>query len=558
MIVNEEGRLNYMLEGFTLYGAKDAEKYTKLRWWLGMTWSDVFNKATDLYPNKVSLVDDVGRFTYAELRENVDRLAISFLKLGFKKGDCVLLQLPNWHEYIFSFFGLQKIGAVPVLLIPRHSQIEINHFAQLTGAKGWILPIKYGKIDYEPIVDNVLQQNSQMKQVLTVRGEWAGKSKSLQKLILEADASSENLEALGDCRPDPMDVAQIMPTGGTTGMPKAAPRTHNDYLCNVEYHSRAWEITSNDTIMVITPVSHGMAMHWGIGGALFNYARLVLLDSTEPERVCETIQREKVTALPSVPAIITRVVNMEDLNRYDLSSLKKISVGGAPSTPELVRAVWNKIGCKYHNGFGSVEGTCAATRPDDDIETICYSVGKPVCPYDTLKIVDPDGDEVPRGQEGELVSKGPGVFTGYFKSLQDNRDIFTKDGFFRTGDQAKIDQFGNIWITGRIKDIINRGGEKISAVDIENLLSGFPGITASAVIGMPDKVLGERICAYIQPAAGTKIIFEDVIAFLKTKGASVMQLPERIELIDAIPLTNIGKTDKKVLREDIKKRMGIE
>ena len=547
-----------MLEGFSPYTKNDAERYTRLRWWLGMTWGDLFNKATDLYPDKIALVDDTGRFTYADLRENVDRLAISLFKLGFSKGDYVLVQLPNWHEYIFSFFALQKIGAVPVLLIPRHSQIEINHFAQLTGAKGWILPTVYGKIDYEPVVSNVVKQNKQIKKVITARGEWAGKSESLKRLISEADVRRESLKLIEDSRPEPTDVAQIMPTGGTTGMPKAAPRTHNDYLCNVEYHSRAWEITSNDTIMVVTPVSHGMAMHWGIGGALFNFAKLVLLDSTEPDRVCETIQREKVTALPSVPAIITRVVNLENLSSYDLSSLKKISVGGAPSTPELVRSVWTKIGCTYHNGFGSVEGTCAATRPEDDINVICYSVGKPICPYDTLKIVDPEGDEVPRGQEGELVSKGPGVFTGYFKSPQDNQNVFTREGFFRTGDQAKKDQFGNIWITGRIKDIINRGGEKISAVDIENLLSGFPGIRASAVIGMPDKVLGERICAYVQPVAGAKIVLEEVVAFLKGKGASVMQLPERLEIIEAIPLTNIGKTDKKALREDIKKRLGME
>ncbi len=547
-----------MLEGFTPYRKADADKYTRLRWWLGMTWGDIFNKATDLYPGKIGLVDDTGRFTYSDLRESVDRLAIGLLRLGFRKGDCVLLQLPNWHEYIFSFFALQKIGAIPVLLIPRHNQIEIAHFAHLTGAKGWIVPARYGKVDYEPVVDNVLQENPHLTQVVTARGEWAGKSKSLEELIRRAEVTRETLRAVEECRPEPTDVAQIMPTGGTTGMPKAAPRTHNDYLCNVEYHSRAWEITSDDTIMVVTPVSHGMAMHWGIGGALFNYARLVLVDSTEPDRVCETIQREKVTALPSVPAIIARIVNMENLSSYDLSSLKKVSVGGAPSTPELVKAVWAKIGCRYHNGFGSVEGTCAATRPDDDIETICYSVGKPICPYDDLKIVDPEGDDVPSEQEGELVSKGPGVFTGYFKSPQDNKNVFTKDGFFKTGDQARKDRFGNIWITGRIKDIINRGGEKISAVDIENLLSGFPGIAASAVIGMPDKVLGERICAYIQPARGTKIVFEDVTAFLKARGASVMQLPERIEIVDVLPLTNIGKTDKKALREDIKKRLEAE
>jgi 2,3-dihydroxybenzoate-AMP ligase/mycobactin salicyl-AMP ligase len=543
------------LQGFNPYNKGDAEEYNRMRWWLGMTWGDVLDKATDLYPGKIGLVDDVGAYKYSELREKVDRLAISLISLGIEKGECVLLQLPNWHEYVFSFFALQKIGAIPVLLIPRHNQIEINHFAELTGAKAWILPTKYGKIDYEPIVENVTRRNSNLKHIITVRGEWAGKSKSLEKLIDGAELSPAAIQSVKERRPDPMDVCQIMPTGGTTGMPKASPRTHNDYLVNVEYHSRAWEVTSNDTLLVITPVGHGMAMHWGIGGALFNYAKLVLLDSTEPEKICETVQKQKITAIPSVPAIIVRIVNLENLSSYDLSSLKKISVGGAPSTPELVRSVWTKIGCKYHNGLGSVEGTCAATRTEDDIETICYSVGRPICPYDTLKIIDPEGNEVPQGQEGELVSKGPGIFTGYFKS-KDNESVFTKDGFFRTGDLAKKDERGYVYITGRIKDIVNRGGEKISAGEIENLLSSHPGIESAAVIGMPDKVLGERICAYVQPRAGAHNTFEEIIAFLKSRGASMLQLPERIEFVESIPLTKVGKADKKALREDIRERMG--
>ncbi len=543
------------LEGFTPYDPKDAEKYNKFRWWLGMTWGDVFDKATDLYPNKVRLVDDVARYSYREMRNNVDRLSASLLRLGIERGDRVLVQLPNWHEYLFSFFALQKIGAVVVMLIPRHSQLEISHFAELTGAKAWILPTRYGKIDYRPIVENVRKQNSRLKHIITVRGEWAGISKSFEGLLDEAELDQAAIQAIGESRPDPMDVCQIMPTGGTTGMPKAAPRTHNDYLCNVEYHSRAWEITSNDTLLVVTPVAHGMAMHWGVGGAFFNYAGLVLLDSTEPQKICETIERQKITAMLSVPAIITRIVNLEDLPRYDLSSLKKISVGGAPSTPELVRMAWQKLGVTYHNGLGSVEGTAAATRTDDDIEIICHSVGTPICPYDTLKIIGPDGDELPTGQEGELVSKGPGVFTGYFKS-KDNASVFTKDGFFRTGDVARKDEWGYVYITGRIKDIVNRGGEKISAGEIENLMSTHPGIESAAVIGMPDKVLGERICAYVQSKPGEKNTFAEIIAFLKAKGASLLQLPERIEFVDAIPLTNIGKPDKKALREDIRKRMG--
>ena len=542
------------IEGFTPYAKEDAEKYNRMRWWLGMTWGDVFNKATDIYPDKVGLVDDVGRWTYRELRQTVDKLAISFMKLGIKQKDRVFIQLPNWHEYIYSFFALQKIGAIVVLLIPRHNQVEINHFCKLTEPVAWILPKQYGKIEYQPILDDVLKQSPSLKHIIQVRADDT-KYLSLEKLIAQGELTGENLKALEERRPDPDEVAQIMPTGGTTGLPKASPRTHNCYIENIEYHARRWEVTSNDTLMVITPVGHGMGMHWGIGGAFFTYAKLVLLDSVAPEAICEAVQREKVTAIPTVPALIARVVQMDDLSKYDLSSLKKISVGGAPSTPELVRTVYDKIGCQFVNGFGSVEGTCAATRLGDSVELICGSVGNPICPYDTLKIIDPNGNEVPQGTDGELVSKGPGVFTGYFKSPEENKNIFTKDGFFRTGDQARKDEFGNIWITGRIKDIIIRGGENISAVEIEGLVSEHPDVQDVAVVGMPDKILGERICAYVIPKPGKKPTMQEIVAFLKGKGASVLQLPERVELVTEMPLTKVGKVDKKVLREDIKKKV---
>ncbi|HNS79745.1 MAG TPA: AMP-binding protein, partial [Syntrophorhabdus sp.] len=323
------------IEGFTEYAKEDREKYNRLRWWLGLTWGDLFDKATDIYPDKIGLVDGTGRWTYGQLREKVDRLAISLMKRGIKPKDWVLLQFPNWHEYIISFFAMQKIGALTLLLIPRHNQSEINHLCALTKPVAWIVPKQYGKIDYEPIIDDVLKENPQIKTIIQVRTGKKGRYPSLDELIEEAELTPENLKALEERRPDPDEVSHIMPTGGTTGLPKASVRTHNCYICNVEYHSRVWEITSNDTLMVVTPVGHSMAMHWGIGAAFLNFSKLVLLDSTQPEDICEWIQKEKVTAIPSVPALIARIINMEDIEKYDLSSLKKISVGGAPSTPEL-------------------------------------------------------------------------------------------------------------------------------------------------------------------------------------------------------------------------------
>lgn len=463
---------------------------------------------------------------------------------------------PNWHEYILAFFAMQKIGALTLLLIPRHNQSEINHLCALTQPVAWVVPKQHGKTDYLPIIDDVRKQNPQLTKIILVRADRNGSPHpTIDELIERAELTPENLKVLAERRPDPDEVSHIMPTGGTTGLPKASVRTHNCYIANVEYHSRVWEITSNDTLMVVTPVGHSMAMHWGIGAAFLNFAKLVLLDSTQPEDICECIQKEKVTAIPTVPALVRRILDMEDRNRYDISSLKKLSVGGAPSAPDLIREVHESLGCIFINGFGSSEGTNTATRPGDGIEVICNSVGRPACPYDTIKIIDEAGNEIPPGMEGELVSKGPGVFTGYYKSQEENDQIFTPDGFFKTGDKARKDRFGNITITGRIKDIINRGGEKISAVEIENRLSAHPDVQEVAVVGMPDKVLGERICAYVALKPEAVMTFDDAISFLKARGASVQQLPERIEVVDELPMTKIGKVDKNALREDIRRKI---
>ncbi len=541
--------------GFTPYEKEDAEKYDRLRWWLGITWGDLLDRASDIYPDKEALVDDTSRLTYSQLREKTDRLAISLMNLGIKSRDFVLLQTPNWNEFAYAFFALMKIGAIPIPLVPRHAQIEINHFARLTQVRAWIVPFRYRKINYLPIIDEVLKLNPQLESVILIRDKGDTHFTSLEKLIEDAELSEANLHRLADRRPDPMALAELIPTGGTTGLPKAVPRIHNSDICNVEYVSRAHEITMRDTVLVVAPVTHRQGVSAGFGSAFFNFARLVLIDSTEPADVCRVIQKEKVTFIPLVPTLASRLANFEHLKEYDLSSLRLIHVGGAASSPELIRSVRENIGCLVVNGFGSSEGSQAGTRLDADMDTVCNTIGIPNCPYDTFKIVDQDGKELPTNAEGEMVTKGPGIFTGYFKS--DNTSIFTRDGFFRTGDLARIDDAGNLKITGRIKDIIIRGGENISAIDIEELISAHPAVQDVAVIGMPDKELGERIGAYIQPATGARLTFEEIISFLKGRGASVLQLPERIEFVEQMPLTKIGKIDKNALREDIKRRLGM-
>jgi non-ribosomal peptide synthetase component E (peptide arylation enzyme) len=276
-----------------------------------------------------------------------------------------------------------------------------------------------------------------------------------------------------------------------------------------------------------------------------------------PEDICQTIQQEKVTAVVWVPPLAKRLIDFEGLKNYDLSSLKKMHCGGGLSMPEIIKGVWEKLGCTFFNAYGGTEGQTTITRSDDNPQTILHTVGRPTCPYDTYKVVDRKGKELPLNTPGELIIKGPGVFTGYYKAPEENKMAFNKEGFFRTGDVIKIDEAGNVTITGRLKEMINRGGESISATEIESLIIGHPGVTIVAVIPMPDPIMGERVCAYIQPKPGADLNFDKIIAYLKERKASVLQFPERIEFIVDMPLTKAEKMDKKALIEDIKKKISF-
>ena len=228
------------LEGFIPYKKEDAERYNKFRCWPGITFGDILDKAADVHPDKEALVDTTSRLTYSQLRNKANRLAVGLMALGIKPQERILLQVPNWNEFIYAFFTIQKIGAIDVLLLARHAQVEIDHICRLTGATTWIVAEKYGKIDYLPIIEHVLKDNPTLKNVILVRSQDNPKFLRLENLIEEADLSESNLQSLANRRPDPMDVAHMGPTGGTTGLPKVSARTHNDYICRSEYTARAW------------------------------------------------------------------------------------------------------------------------------------------------------------------------------------------------------------------------------------------------------------------------------------------------------------------------------
>ena len=545
-----------VLEGFTPYKKKDAEKYNRFRWWPGLTFGDLLDRAADIHPDKEAFVDRKTRLTYGEAREKTDRLAIGMMDLGIRPLDRVLIQLPNWNEFVFAYFAVQKIGAIAVLLIDRLRQFEINHLISLTGAISWIVPSRYNNTDYIPIIRDVLETSRGLRNVITVRGDGNAQAfPSLEKLIEGTPLTEKNRARLARRRPDPMDVAHMGTTGGTTGVPKIVPRTHNSLITGIELCSRSWEQNNEDINLIAGPIGHDLSFTKGFIGSVITMGKVVFLDSTDDKEICETINREKVTSIIWVPTLAQRMLQYKDLDKHDLSCLKKMHSAGGTSHPDLVRDVTERLGMKFYNGYGATEGMTTITRPTDSLETICSCVGKPTCPYDTYKVIDEGGNELPPNRQGELVLKGPGVFTGYYRNPKENRKAFTRDGFFRTGDLARIDEKGYITLTGRIKEMINRGGESISATEIEKLISRHPGVAVVAVIPMPDPVMGERVCAYIEPKAGAEVTFDEIISFLKGQKASVLQLPERIEFIAAMPYTGARKLDKRTLREEIEKKL---
>lgn len=547
------------LEGANPYSPEFIKEYAEKGWWLNLTFGDVLDRSAERTPDKTAVIDEKGSLTYGELRRKVDQFARVLLRIGIRKYDRILIQLPNCHEFLVAFYGMQRIGAVPVLAIPRHGLREISHFIKELEPKGWILPFQDGKRPFKELIEEVKPWAKGVEQVIMVcdEGETPPGVLSMESLMNEDPVEDSPIEDLAPFRPDPNDVAIILLTGGTTGMPKGVPRTHNSYLCNIRYTNA--ETRPDDVRALATPIGHSMAHQGPVGGSVFCGATLCLISVPRSGPILNAIETHRVTSIGLVPTQLEDILNDPDLESYDLSSLKRVgTVGSAlrPETAQRARALFEKLGADFTGGaFGSSEGPFTIHRPEESPEVFRHSIGRPPCEGDHWKAVDEEDRDLPPNTEGELVARGPCIFTGYFRSEEENRKIFTSDSYYKMGDVGKIDEEGNIYITGRKKDIIQRGGEGIIPGEIEEILHLHPDIKSAAVVGMPDPRLGEKACAYVALKARARIDFEGMIEFMKSRGASVLQLPERLEILDHLPRTPVGKPDKEALRQDIQEKI---
>jgi len=354
-------------------------------------------------------------------------------------------------------------------------------------------------------------------------------------------------EELAQYRPDPMGPTVFQLSGGTTGVPKIVPRTHNDYYYNAKCNSDAQGFDANTRILIPAPLMHNFPMSCGILPCHIKGGTVVIVASLAPEAILKAIDENKANVLETFP-VLFRILELpeEVRSKYDTGSVKFL-LGSA--WEDLV----NLFQCDVVQSFGMAEGFSTLSRHDDPLRIKHKTHGRPVSEADEMKILDlVTGEELPRGQTGELICRGPYTIRGYYKAPDRNKEAFTPDGFYRSGDLVTLDEKGNMRWTGRIKDCIDRGGEKINAEEVEGYILKYSKVDEVAVVAMPDKILGERICAFVVPRLGQTFALEELQEFLLSEcKIAKFKLPERVEFIDELPVTKVGKFEKKTLREKI-------
>jgi 2,3-dihydroxybenzoate-AMP ligase len=539
-----------VLDGVTPFPAEFAARYRALGYWEDRPLFDGFTAALAAHADRVAVVDEAGPVTYRQLRERSERLARVLLDCGLGPLDRVIVQLPNTAMFAYLYFALLRIGAAPVLALPGHRRREISQFASISGARALAVPAAARGFDFAAMAADVMTDCPDLRLCL-IQGFSGLPNDSrfvrLEDLLFREPRTSH--PALDEIPIDPSDPALFLLSGGTTGIPKLIPRTHNDYLYNSRVAAAACEIGVGDVLLDVLPIEHNLPLGCpGLQGFLLSGGTVVLGTSTRPRDVFELIQRHRVTHIHLVPALLIRWIDDPLIREFDLSSVRVIQSGGQRLQPEVrLRAERALPGCFIQENFGMAEGLIMFVRSSDPPAVRRETCGRPASPADEVYLVDEDGQVVPDGSPGELIVRGPYTLRGYFRSPEHNARAFTPDGFYRSGDLLRKLPSGNYVVEGRVKDLINRGGEKISAEEVENLILSHPAVSNVACVPYPDPVLGERMCACVVLRPGLSLSFAELVEFLRGFEIAAFKLPERLEVVDSLPLSGFGKVSKKDL-----------
>lgn len=547
------------MAGLVGYPEDMVNRYRSAGLWSGRTLPDELVLAARRHAAETALVTPDGRRTYRDLYDSAARLAHGVLTgTRLRTGDAVMFQMGNNADTVTAYLACLLAGLRPVCTLPQHGEREIGLLASHIGARGLFTQADFGR-GLLPGVAASLLDRGLVSDVVVFRGDAFERAVAAGELPAVAQADPlTGLPFAGLALTDPA-VFQL--SGGTTGLPKVAPRLHEEYA----YNARAWaEVMGwapGQVVFYPLPIMHNAGITLALQSALLSGATLVLSPSASVDDMIPLIARERPVAIPLVPpAVAIRLLEAARTREVDLRSIKDFVVGGQKLAREVAVALRDELGIEVRQKFGMAEGMFLVT-PDGASEEVRFTtVGRPISDLDEVRIVDPaTGEDVAPGSVGELWTRGPYTIRGYFRADAHNQAAFSADGFYRTGDLAReqcIDGENFYSIEGRIKDVINRGVEKIHAEEVEELILAHPSVAQVALVAMPDPVLGERVCAYLVLAEGAAApSVAELGTFLQQAGLAKFKLPERIEVVPALPLTNVGKVAKKLLREDIQQKL---
>lgn len=516
-----------------------AARYRRKGYWLDLPLSDICDRQRD--NPALALRDNDSALSYQQLAATSDRLAASLQRAGLKKGDTALVQLANQCEFYVVFFALLKIGVAPVNALFSHQRNELLAYA------GQIAPALLIADRQHPLF-----QDGQFLTLLTEQVP------SLRQIVMH-HALPEDQSLADACQPptenftaDPSaadEVAFFQLSGGSTGTPKLIPRTHNDYYYSIRGSVDICGFDRDTRYLCALPIAHNYPMSSPGCLGVFYAGGLAVMASDPSASVCfPLIEQHAITVTALVPpAVSLWLQSVSDQGHArSLASLKLLQVGGQRLSETLAHRVVTEIGCQLQQVFGMAEGLVNYTRLDDPLPVILTTQGRPISEDDEIRIVDEHGIPVPQGETGRLMTRGPYTFRGYYCQPAYNAHCFDEDGFYGSGDLVSLTPDGNICVQGREKDQINRGGEKIAAEEIENLLQRHPEIIHTALVSMHDELMGEKSCAFIVATSPLKPAH--IRRYLRDQGVAEFKLPDRVVQQQALPLTPVGKVDKKALR----------
>jgi 2,3-dihydroxybenzoate-AMP ligase len=544
-----------MPEGWTPYPAEAAERYLREGYWRRETIAQAISAAARRHaaerPDAIAVADARRELGFTAMLHEAARVAALLESRGIGQGDRIIVQLPNCVEFVTLMLACAEIGAIPVMALPALRRAELEHLIALASPVAIAVAPQFRGFDHAGLARELRQRSPSLRTVFATGP--ADETISLGSVI-------EPRGEIGSRAGDPFDLALLLLSGGTTGLPKLIPRTHADYLCGAAASAPVCGITADSRVLIALPVEHHFALGApGLVGALMAGATTILSESAQAVDIARIAAAENATHLPCVPALAISILLLPENARTGLRNLRVITVGGQrlqePTARELRRVFPNLL---VQQVLGMTEGVLCYTRLDEGDDLACTTQGRPASPGDEIRVVDSDGREAASGEMGELWCRGPCTVRGYYRAEAENHICFTADGFYRTGDLVRQTPSGNVIVAGRIKDQINRGGEKISAEEVESHIIAHPAVIAAAVVAMPDPRLGEKACAFVTLAPGAALSLDGLAEFLAERGLARFKLPERIEVIEAMPLTNVGKIKKAELKRAIENRIAAE